>query len=84
MIWPKTLKVSRVDNQDYTHRIGRTGRAGSKGCAISFITNSDSEVFYDLKQMLQKSNMNIPRELMQHEAANTKPGTIAPKRKFED
>ena len=39
--------------QDYTHRIGRTGRAGKKGYATTFLTNDDSAVFYDLVQMLK-------------------------------
>lgn len=28
----------------YTHRIGRTGRAGKKGTAITFLTMADTEV----------------------------------------
>lgn len=35
--------------EDYIHRIGRTGRAGKSGTAISFLTANDSEIFYDLK-----------------------------------
>ena len=35
---------------DYTHRIGRTGRAGKTGIAVSFLTKDDAGVFYDLKQ----------------------------------
>lgn len=27
--------------EDYIHRIGRTGRAGNKGTAITFFTPSD-------------------------------------------
>ncbi|KAM5533284.1 hypothetical protein V8D89_013061 [Ganoderma adspersum] len=34
----------------YVHRIGRTGRAGKQGTAITFLTNDDDEVMYDLKQ----------------------------------
>ena len=57
----------------YTHRIGRTGRAGKKGCAITFLCNDDSEVFYDLKMLLQKSPLStIPQELLRHEAAQQK------------
>ena len=39
----------------YTHRIGRTGRAGKTGVAIMFLTQEDSAVFYDLKQTLLAS-----------------------------
>lgn len=54
--------------EDYTHRIGRTGRAGMKGTAITFLTMEDSETFYDLKQSLLKSpNSVIPNELSRHE-----------------
>ncbi|KAI8852691.1 P-loop containing nucleoside triphosphate hydrolase protein [Chytridium lagenaria] len=50
--------------EDYTHRIGRTGRAGLKGTAITFLSSTDSEVFYDLKQVLTKSpGSKIPNEL---------------------
>ena len=36
--------------ENYTHRIGRTGRAGRKGIAVTFLTMGDTEVFYDLKK----------------------------------
>lgn len=39
----------------YTHRIGRTGRAGKTGVAVTFLTQEDSAVFYDLKQTLLAS-----------------------------
>ena len=42
--------------EDYTHRIGRTGRAGNFGVAITFLSNKDTEVMQDLKQMLSKSS----------------------------
>lgn len=48
--------VSHVINYDmpgkietYTHRIGRTGRAGKTGEATTFLTLDDTSVFYDLK-----------------------------------
>lgn len=60
----------------YTHRIGRTGRAGKTGVATTFLTHHDSDVFYDLKQMLIQSNSPVPPELARHEASKFKPGTI--------
>ncbi|CAH2059545.1 unnamed protein product [Thlaspi arvense] len=75
--------VAHVINYDmpkhiemYTHRIGRTGRAGKSGVATSFLTLHDTEVFYDLKQMLVQSNSAVPPELARHEASRFKPGTV--------
>jgi ATP-dependent RNA helicase DDX23/PRP28 len=58
----------------YTHRIGRTGRAGKSGVAITFLGNEDADVMYDLKQMIMKSSISkLPDELRRHEAAQQKP-----------
>ena len=59
--------------ESYTHRIGRTGRAGKSGVAITFLGNEDTDVMYDLKQMLSKSSISkVPEELRKHEAAQQK------------
>ena len=71
---PKTI-------EDYTHRIGRTGRAGMEGLATSFLTADDTDIMYDLKKMLNDSNMLIPPELANHPNAQYKPGTIATNKK---
>ena len=56
--------------ESYTHRIGRTGRAGKSGVAITFLGNEDVDVMYDLRQMLAKSSISkVPEELKKHEAA---------------
>jgi len=73
---PKTI-------QEYTHRIGRTGRAGMSGIATTFISNDDTEIMYDLKQMLINSKNTVPAELLNHPAGQCRPGTIpdrAPRR----
>ncbi|KAL2133942.1 hypothetical protein VTI74DRAFT_1360 [Chaetomium olivicolor] len=58
----------------YTHRIGRTGRAGKSGVAITFLGNEDADVMYDLKQIISKSSISkVPEELRRHEAAQSKP-----------
>jgi ATP-dependent RNA helicase DDX23/PRP28 len=55
---------------DYVHRIGRTGRAGKKGLAITFLGPEDTDVYYDLKQALSKSAISqIPEELRRHEVS---------------
>lgn len=56
----------------YTHRIGRTGRAGKKGCAISFVTDSDTDLLYDLKQQLLNTNNIVPLELSSHPAVKAR------------
>ena len=50
--------------EQYTHRIGRTGRAGKSGVAVTFLGNEDADVMYDLRQMLTKSAISrVPDEL---------------------
>lgn len=63
---------SKIEN--YCHRIGRTGRAGKEGVAISFLTNEDEEIMYDLKQYLISTNMPVPQELASHPMAKAAPG----------
>ncbi|OJJ44519.1 hypothetical protein ASPZODRAFT_153456 [Penicilliopsis zonata CBS 506.65] len=71
--------------ESYTHRIGRTGRAGKSGVAITFLGNEDADVMYDLKQMLIKSPISrVPEELRKHEAAQSKPTRGGGGKKIED
>ncbi|KXZ50152.1 hypothetical protein GPECTOR_17g788 [Gonium pectorale] len=65
--------------ENYTHRIGRTGRAGKKGAAVTFLTLGDTGVFYDLKRLLEESKAAVPPELARHEASKLKPGSIEAK-----
>ncbi|KEI39067.1 uncharacterized protein L969DRAFT_18141 [Mixia osmundae IAM 14324] len=70
--------------ESYVHRIGRTGRAGRTGVAVTFLTNDDDEVMYDLKQEISKSPISkVPPELARHEAAQTK-FSAAMKRRAQD
>lgn len=71
--------------EDYTHRIGRTGRAGKHGKAISFLTKDDSHLFYDLKQLILSSPVStLPPELANHPDAQHKPGTVMTKKRREE
>lgn len=71
--------------EDYTHRIGRTGRAGKTGVAISFVTKDDSGLFYDLKQCVTASPVSVcPPELTNHPEAQHKPGTVVTKKRREE
>jgi ATP-dependent RNA helicase RhlE len=54
------LRISHVINYDmpetadaYTHRIGRTGRVGKKGDALTFVTSEDRAMVDDLERILK-------------------------------
>ena len=70
------LQISPKINIDYTHRVGRTGRAGADGEATTFLTTGDEEIFYELKKLLIDSNNMVPPELANHPSAMHAPGTF--------
>ncbi len=41
-------------SEDYVHRIGRTGRAGASGLAVSFVAPSDMRLVGDIEKLLKK------------------------------
>ena len=45
--------------EDYIHRIGRTGRVGNKGKAISFYNSNNKQIGFALVKELKKSNQKI-------------------------
>jgi ATP-dependent RNA helicase RhlE len=40
--------------QDYVHRIGRTGRAGAEGLAVSLVAREESGLLRDIRRMLKQ------------------------------
>ena len=44
-----------LDPEDYTHRIGRTGRAGAVGQAVTFVTAADLGAYRTLEYRLGRS-----------------------------
>jgi len=40
--------------EDYVHRIGRTGRAGASGLAVTLVSGSDGRLVADLEKLLKK------------------------------
>jgi ATP-dependent RNA helicase DDX23/PRP28 len=56
--------------ENYTHRIGRTGRAGKEGVATSFITDEDEGIMAPLKAYLESTGNRVPERLARHPAAN--------------
>ena len=48
------------DIDEYVHRIGRTGRAGNVGEAISFFNEKNKNIAKNLVEILEESKQNIP------------------------
>lgn len=46
--------------EDYIHRIGRTGRAGNKGTAITFITPEEEMYSVDMIKALEMADAPVP------------------------
>ena len=67
----------------YTHRIGRTGRAGKSGLASTLLTEDDNALFYELKQFLQSTKSKIPRDLDMHPMSKIRPGEYVDKKEVE-
>ncbi|TWW75090.1 probable ATP-dependent RNA helicase DDX46 [Takifugu flavidus] len=51
--------------EDYVHRAGRTGRAGNKGFAYTFITEDQVRYAGDIIKALELSGSSVPPELEQ-------------------
>jgi ATP-dependent RNA helicase DBP3 len=50
--------------EDYVHRIGRTGRAGADGKAITFFTEQDKGLAGALVNVLKAAKQDVPEELL--------------------
>ncbi len=48
--------------EDYVHRIGRTGRAGNKGHAISFVSREEERIVDSIERMIGAKVKRIYRE----------------------
>jgi ATP-dependent RNA helicase RhlE len=47
--------------EDYVHRIGRTGRAGSNGVAVSLVCIDEHDMLKDIERLIKQS---LPREVV--------------------
>ncbi|KAL4901966.1 hypothetical protein BDW74DRAFT_181404 [Aspergillus multicolor] len=84
--------------EDYVHRIGRTGRAGANGHAITLFTETDKAQSGGLINVLKAANQEVPEALLkfgstvkkkQHDAygaffKDVEPGKAATKIVFDD
>ena len=48
--------------EDYVHRIGRTGRAGEKGQAVSLVSQDEFPFLVDIEQLIKKI---LPRKVLE-------------------
>ncbi|MCA9002249.1 MAG: DEAD/DEAH box helicase, partial [Planctomycetes bacterium] len=57
------------DISDYTHRIGRTGRAGREGQAVTFVGGLDQRRWRDIEQALpvKVERLEFPRDMFKDE-----------------
>lgn len=53
-----------LDIEEYVHRVGRTGRAGKTGSAITLFSNRDVANASALIDILKKSNQVVPKDLI--------------------
>jgi ATP-dependent RNA helicase DDX52/ROK1 len=62
--FPKVRLVINYDmptsTVNYIHRVGRTGRGGHKGVAITFYTNNDGPMLRTLGDLLKVSGCQVP------------------------
>ncbi|MEA1961630.1 MAG: DEAD/DEAH box helicase [Bacillota bacterium] len=62
-----------IEKDSYVHRIGRTGRAGKVGRAISLVTSDDIMSLYEIEEhigaMIEEAELPTESDLNQHKAA---------------
>jgi len=55
--------------EDYVHRIGRTGRAGASGIAISFVSPEEDKYIGEIEKLIKRQ---IPKEIVALERSSPK------------
>ena len=55
--------------EDYVHRIGRTGRAGALGVAISFVSPEEDKYLVEIEKLIKRE---IPKESIEIDRAGTR------------
>ena len=68
--------------EDYIHRIGRTGRAGASGLAVTLVTRDDARMISDIERLIKKKIELEPLEL-EEERAPRRPRYTTEDERFE-
>jgi len=63
-------------SEDYVHRIGRTGRAGASGVAVSFVTADDAKLLFTIERLIKQL-------ITRKEVAGFEPVNKVPKSKLD-
>jgi ATP-dependent RNA helicase RhlE len=61
--------------EDYVHRIGRTGRAGASGLAVTLVTRDDARLVSDIEHLIKKKIELEPFELEDDRPRRPRPRT---------
>ncbi|CAB9538913.1 ATP-dependent RNA helicase RhlE [uncultured Gammaproteobacteria bacterium] len=69
--------------EDYVHRIGRTGRAGSKGEAISLVSADEAKQLFDIERLTQKKldRIMVDDFIPDHNLPESSKNLLPPKKK---
>tara|TARA_Y100000741_G_scaffold295413_1_gene236007 strand:- start:608 stop:2104 length:1497 start_codon:yes stop_codon:yes gene_type:complete len=73
--------------EDYIHRIGRTARAGSVGCALTFLTSDDRLMWNSISKLIDPNFKAIPRDIKKNSRKEKNKKDKVPynkKRKFRE
>jgi ATP-dependent RNA helicase RhlE len=57
--------------EDYVHRIGRTGRAGNEGTAVSLVAPEETGMLRDIERLIRRE---IPRQVIPGYESSGRPG----------
>lgn len=55
--------------EDYVHRIGRTGRAGASGIAISFVSSDEEKYLAEIEKLIKRQ---LPKQTVEIEKRSTR------------
>jgi ATP-dependent RNA helicase RhlE len=64
--------------EDYVHRIGRTGRAGASGIAVTLVTKNDARLIAEIEKLIKRK---IDLDVIELEEER---GRRAPRREWDD